>query len=238
VRAARRAPLSWRTRPPAILMAITPMVAAGALISSPSPGQDHDAIMLLDADGAGRAVPATTLHWGMHKTLHLLGLLLGGPKTGYDLHRILRAHGELYADLKKANVYYLLDRLARDGCLTVEVEPGARGPRRERLVYSITDRGRARFDELLQEVLRTPEPSFSSVAAAIIFLDRLPQEAAVSLLEERRRATRERRRQVVSHGEQPGGGPMSAVAVDHLLSLIDADLAWTDRTLETIQADR
>jgi DNA-binding PadR family transcriptional regulator len=171
----------------------------------------------------------------MHKTLHLLGLLLGGPKTGYDLHRILRAHGELYADLKKANVYYLLDRLARDGYLTVEVESGARGPRRERLVYSITDQGRARFEELLREVLRTPEPSFSSVAAAVIFLDRLPREAAIAMLEERRRATQERRAQVDSLAGRPGGGPLSAAAVDHLLALIDADLAWTDRTLEAIQ---
>jgi DNA-binding PadR family transcriptional regulator len=86
----------------------------------------------------------------MHKTLHLLGLLLNGPKSGYDLHRILRAHGELFADLKKANVYYLLDRLAKDRYLTVEAEPGARGPRRERLVYSITDQGRAHFEELLR----------------------------------------------------------------------------------------
>lgn len=186
---------------------------------------------------AGRGVaPGTTLHWSMHKTLHLLGLLLSGPKSGYDLHRILRAHGELYADLKKANVYYLLDRLAREGYLTVEAEPGARGPRRERLVYAITHRGQARFEELLREVLRTPEPSYSSVAAAVIFLDRLPRAVAIALLEERRRATQDRREQVVFQGKQPGGGPLSAAAVDHLLSLIDADLAWTDRTLETIQA--
>jgi DNA-binding PadR family transcriptional regulator len=104
------------------------------------------------------------------------------------------------------------------------VEPGARGPRRERLVYSITDRGRARFDELLREGLSTPEPSFSSVAAAVIFLDRLPREAAISLLEERRRATQERRAGVVSHGTRPPKGLLSTVAVDHLLSLIDTDL--------------
>jgi hypothetical protein len=85
-------------------------------------------------------------------------------------------------------------------------------------------------------VLRTPEPSFSSVAAAVIFLDRLPADAAVSLLEERRTATQERRAQVVTHGERPGAGTLTRAAVDHLLSLIDADLAWTDRTLHTIQA--
>src|SRR5690242_19416061 len=96
--------------------------------------------------GAGRppALPPS-YNGGMHKTLHLLGLLLAGPKSGYDLHRILRAHGELYADLKKANVYYLLDRLARDGFLSVQSEPGARGPRGERLIYTMTESGRERF---------------------------------------------------------------------------------------------
>lgn len=212
------------------LPVITPIVRAGAPICSPSPCREQD------AEGTGQAVPVTTLHWGMHRTLHLLGLLLGGPKSGYDLHRILRAHGELYADLKKANVYYLLDRLAREGYLTVEAEPGARGPRRERLVYSITDRGRAHFEELLREVLRTPEPSSSSAAAAVIFLDRLPHAEAIALLEERLRGTRERRAEVAALADRPGGGPLSNAAVDHLLSLVDADLAWTERTLEAIRA--
>jgi DNA-binding PadR family transcriptional regulator len=168
----------------------------------------------------------------MHKTLHLLGLLLAGPRSGYELHRILRAHGELYADLKKANVYYLLDRLARDGYLEVQVESGARGPRGERLIYSMTEKGRARFHELLRDVLGNPEPSFSSVAAAIIFLDRLPHIEAVALLEERRRLTLERRAEVAMLGEMGRSRPLTEVAVDHLLSLIDADLAWTVRTLE------
>jgi DNA-binding PadR family transcriptional regulator len=172
----------------------------------------------------------------MHKTLHLLGLLLGGPKSGYQLHRILRAHGQLYADLKKANVYYLLDRLAREGFLDVEAEAGARGPRRERLIYSITKRGRARFVELLRQVLGEPEPAYSSVAAAVIFLDRLQPEEAVDLLEARKAATEEQRREVAEHGEGFRARPLTEVAIDHLLSLIDADLAWTERTLTKLRA--
>jgi len=59
---------------------------------------------------------------------------------GYELHRVVAAHGELYADLKKANVYYLLDRLATDGYVLVRTEPGAPGGARgERLVYEITE---------------------------------------------------------------------------------------------------
>src|SRR5207248_1585495 len=94
----------------------------------------------------------------MHKILLLLGLLRREPLYGYELHRIVRAHGELYSDLKKGNLYYLLERLAADGYLQVEVEPGARGARGERVIYSITEKGRARFDALLCEILLTYEP--------------------------------------------------------------------------------
>ncbi len=89
----------------------------------------------------------------MHKILLLLGLLLRRPLHGYELHRIVRAHGELYADLKKGNLYYLLDRLAAEGYLKVQAEPGTRGARGERVIYELTDQGRARFKTLLREVL-------------------------------------------------------------------------------------
>jgi DNA-binding PadR family transcriptional regulator len=85
----------------------------------------------------------------VHKVLMLLGILRQGPMSGYDLHRFVRAHGAVSADLKKANVYYLLERLAADGYLHAHAEASAHG---ERLLYSLTDLGRARFDELLREV--------------------------------------------------------------------------------------
>lgn len=171
----------------------------------------------------------------MHKVLALLGLLLQGPRSGYDLHRIQRAHGELYADLKKGNVYYLLDRLAKDGYLDVEAEPGTRGRRGERLIYSLTELGRARFEELLRAVLRTPEPIYSSVGPAVVYLDQLSRAEAVSLLEERLAATQERRAQVAGRGEGQRSHPLIEMASDHLLSLIDADLAWNVRVLDWLR---
>jgi DNA-binding PadR family transcriptional regulator len=175
---------------------------------------------------------------GMHKALHLLGLLLNGPKTGYDLHRIVRAHGELYADLKKANVYYLLSRLAQDGYLNVEAEPGARGRRGERLVYSLTDKGRARFYKLLREVLRTYEPVPSSLASAVVFLPHLSHEDAMQLLAERRQQVAERREQVLARSRVGDHDDLVGLAQDHLLALIDADLAWTDRALVRLRTSR
>jgi DNA-binding PadR family transcriptional regulator len=170
----------------------------------------------------------------VHKTLLLLGLLLQGPRSGYDIDRFLRTRGALYADLKKANVYYLLDRLAREGFLDVEAEPGARGPRGERLIYSLTGRGRERFDELLREVLRTPESWYSSVGAAVTFLDRLAPGEAITLLEERRRDAASRRTEMAELIAMHRGMPLIELAMDHLLTLIDADLDWTERALQRL----
>jgi DNA-binding PadR family transcriptional regulator len=47
-------------------------------------------------------------------------MLFRRPLHGYELYQIIRAHGELYADPKKANLYYLLDRLAKKGDLVVQ----------------------------------------------------------------------------------------------------------------------
>jgi len=178
----------------------------------------------------------------MHKILILLGLLLRQPRYGYELHGIVRAHGDLYTDLKKGNLYYLLDRLAREGDLTVQAEPGARGARGERLIYAITDQGRARFAALLRAVLRTYEPAHTGVDVAVVYLHHLSPTEACSLLEERRRAVLTRRATAAAElGEIAVHEPAQRIAAgllaaDHLLSLMDAELAWTDRALAHLRA--
>src|SRR5215471_14033494 len=167
----------------------------------------------------------------MHKVLLLLGLLLQGPRYGYELHQIVRAHGEIYADLKKSNLYYLLERLASEGFLSVRAEEGTRGARGERLIYELTEQGRTRFNEVLREVILTYEPAHTGVDTAVMFLATLPHAEGMHLLMERRRVV-EARREAVAKELAVGAEdePLLHVASDHLLSLIDTELAWLDRS--------
>jgi len=172
----------------------------------------------------------------MHKVLLLLGMLLDGPLYGYQLHQIIRAHGELYADLKKANLYYLLERLAGDGYLEVNVEPGTRGARGERLIYIITAKGRAHFYTLLRETLQSYELVHKGIETAVVFLSYLTPEEGVTLLRKRREAVQAKRAQVVAGGvDTEQSSPLVVIASDHLISLIDAELAWIDRSLAYLQ---
>ena len=173
---------------------------------------------------------------GMHKELIVLGLLERGPQHGHELHRIVRAHGELYADLKKANLYHLLARLEEEKCLKVKREPGARGRRGERLVYAITDKGRRHFLALLRGVLQGYTSAHSGVEVAAVFLGRLPPEEAVALLTERRRVVAER--EAMLQRDFAGWdrrGPQFRISADHILSMNAAELAWIDRALETLK---
>lgn len=168
----------------------------------------------------------------MHKTLLILGLLRRGPLHGHELHRIVRVHGELYADLKKANLYYLLERLAKEGYLHVHAEPGTRGARGERLIYGLTVQGEAHFNELLRDVIRSYEALHTGVEVAIVFLSLLPVSEAITLLEERRRGVVEHRLKISAElGDTAQGSVLGAIASDHMLSLIDAELAWLDRSV-------
>jgi DNA-binding PadR family transcriptional regulator len=171
----------------------------------------------------------------MHKELLILGLVQSGHNTGYDLHRIVTAHGELYDDLKKGNVYYLLERLAESGALEVTAEAGARGPRRERLVYTLTDRGRRRFFELLREVVRTYELAHTGVEVGMVYLPYLAPQEAIPLLEERRQAVLARRTLMIEREARGGDHFHVQLARDHLLSLMDAELAWIERTLQRLR---
>jgi len=169
-----------------------------------------------------------------HKALLLLGLLRRGPMTGYDLNRIVRSHGPLYADLKKANIYHLLDRLAQQGHLSITVESGAPGPRGERLIYEMTASGREVLFRLLREAITAFEPSDTGLASAVVFLSELDQDEALRLLQLRRDVVRDRRTRAA---EELSGlsQPLSRLAGDHQLALIDAELAWVTEAIALIK---
>jgi DNA-binding PadR family transcriptional regulator len=175
----------------------------------------------------------------VHKELLILGMIGdAGTTTGYDLHRIIRAHGELFSDLKRPNMYHLLDRLASDGCLKVRHETGTRGRLGERRWFSLTLRGRRRFTTLLAEEVKTYRTVHTGVEVGMVFLAQLPVAEAAKLLRARQESTRARRRAVVSAFGNVSGRPFTQIAADHMLSLIDAELEWLSRAVKIVRGKR
>lgn len=176
------------------------------------------------------------------KTLMVLGLLKPGPKHGYELHRIVVAHGSLYADFKKPTLYHLLQRLAVQGAVRVRAEAGARGPRGERLVYELTAAGERLFRRLMRSTLGSYDAVHTGLEVAAVFLPRLSAREAQQLLEQRRAVVRARRDAMSGElgalGREPSSRRIAAgyLATDHALSLMDAEIDWMDRAIRHLAA--
>ena len=171
------------------------------------------------------------------RTLMVLGLLQSGPLHGYELHRIVVAHGTLYADFKKPTLYHLLHRLTVQGVVQVHSEAGTRGRRGERLVFAITPNGSGLFQQLLRQALSTYDRTETAFAIATAYLPWIPAREAQSLLARRRRAIEALHAEVVRDighlTAQPASRILAArsLATDHALSLLEAELAWLDRAM-------
>ncbi|MEV0000922.1 PadR family transcriptional regulator [Micromonospora sp. NPDC050980] len=78
----------------------------------------------------------------------VLALLARGPSYGYELKSAFEtAVGPQWGPLNIGHLYQILDRLSRDGLVIAERQPQPVKP--DRVVYEITDDGRAELDRWL-----------------------------------------------------------------------------------------
>ena len=120
----------------------------------------------------------------MERELLLLGLLQKEEMHGYQLHEFIDSFMQTCVDLKKSTAYYLLEKMAKQGYVTrTEEREGNRPPRR---VYHLTPAGEEHFLDLLQQNLATYLPAKFPGDTGLTFLDNLPTEETVVLLQQRR----------------------------------------------------
>jgi DNA-binding PadR family transcriptional regulator len=160
----------------------------------------------------------------------LLGLLMGGPRHGYDLKR---AHDERLPQAKPlafGQVYSTLGRLERDGYVEQSGQDRDGGP--DRTAYAITDLGREHLAAWLTAV-EPPAPYvtstlFSKVVVSLLAAD---EQRAHDYLIAQRAAHAARMRELTTAKTQPGAGVGDVVAADYALAHLDADLRWLQTTL-------
>ncbi|MBF0511712.1 MAG: PadR family transcriptional regulator [Candidatus Omnitrophica bacterium] len=101
--------------------------------------------------------------------LLFLGLLVKGPKHGYEIKLQLEEDLSPTIGLHIKSIYYPLQKMEREGLISKEV--GRREGRfPEKYVYSITSLGRKKFDDLIAESLLSLERPFFQIDLAFYFL--------------------------------------------------------------------
>lgn len=116
------------------------------------------------------------------KRLLLLGILSAHSLHGYELNELLKSPSTAIR-IGKANAYQLLAKLEEEGLVEGREEQIAKRP--PRTIYTVTEAGRAEFSRLLQERLAEFQPIEYPDGISLSFIDLLPPETVVPLLEHR-----------------------------------------------------
>jgi len=167
----------------------------------------------------------------MERKLLLLGLLRSHEMHGYQLHEFVDTHLGASIHLKKPTTYNLLNKMADDGWITYRVEQeGNRPPRR---VYGITPQGETAFQRLLRDSLADYKPAEFPGEIGLLFLDAIPGQEALSLLQKRRAIVESMLRTLHSHGEHPEGFQLMLLYQTRHLS---AELEWLDEVIALLES--
>jgi DNA-binding PadR family transcriptional regulator len=121
------------------------------------------------------------------RELFVLGLLRRQAHSPYAVDKILRDHLPLYRQLRRGNIYQLLERLYNDGYLTRRTAAAQRGPRESKTVYRLSSAGDARFRDLLRRVIADVQSSDTALETAFVLLGQLPRSEALALMLDRMR---------------------------------------------------
>ena len=162
--------------------------------------------------------------------LTLLGLLEREPSHGYELKRAYDTYFGRDKPLPFGQVYATLGRLARDGKVNGEAEPGD-GPDRKR--YAITELGAREFDSWLATPVE-PEPHLHTVLFAKVVLALMLGRPAEKYLDTQRTAHLQRMHELTEL--KAAGSLMDALLADHGLFHLEADLRWIDVTSARLNA--
>jgi DNA-binding PadR family transcriptional regulator len=121
----------------------------------------------------------------MKAEMLVLGVLHRGNFHPYEIkRRLMRAMVECYTDVDVGTLYYSIRRLTNDRLISaVARERVVRGGMRT--IYSITPKGKERFQQLLHECFEAEGPVSCTLYGALLFLHLADPQRVIPLLRAR-----------------------------------------------------
>ena len=164
-----------------------------------------------------------------------LGLLLEGPKHGYEIKRKIAE--ELYplVGLKIKSVYYPLQRLEQLGLVVKDV--GREGKFPEKFIYEITPSGRKRFSDLINQSFLAIERPFFNLDLSFYFFQYIDKKIAKRKLKGRLIFLRRILRNLEKFLQKKAYGASRhlQVILEHDLDLVRAEINSLARFVEKLE---
>lgn len=104
----------------------------------------------------------------------VLGFLMQGSMTGYELKKRFSLSFVFFSGLSYGSIYPALKKMEREGLITMKVEIQDGAPNRK--VYTITDSGRKVFLETLRAPFEVDRPKYGFLARLFFFAYLSPEE--------------------------------------------------------------
>lgn len=173
-----------------------------------------------------------TTHTWDDRALLLLGVLMNQSRHGYQINEFIEDVLCDVVSMKKPTAYALLDRLAGNGFISVQLEQ--EGNRPQRKVYTITKAGQDLFDALLRENLSNYDELTLPDNIGLMYLKHLPLAEVISLLRARLDALDD----LIANTRDipPHGGMLTVhIALDHVAARRRADRDWLEKTIAKLE---
>jgi DNA-binding PadR family transcriptional regulator len=169
----------------------------------------------------------------------LLGLLLDGPRHGYDLARHF-VPGTALGDvmhLGASHLYALLARLERDGLVAGQRQEV--GPRPARRVYHLTDAGRAIALQWIEEPVERPRDALLNFPLKLYLARHRDAACATALITQQRALFQDYLERLEEEATQPHEGADAAFIAlvrEGRIARTRAVLDWLDRCAAEVAA--
>lgn len=171
--------------------------------------------------------------------LAVLSTLVQRPMHPYEVASILRERGkDADMQIKWGSLYTVVGNLAKHGFIEV-ADTQKDGARPERVVYRITDAGRAELVDWVRELIANPEPEPLRFRAGLsVFAVLGPDEAATLLRTRLHRLDEETAAmtEALSANHASGLPRLFLIEDEYLLAARTAEAAWVRALLEEFDA--
>ena len=168
----------------------------------------------------------------------LLGLLMKGPKHGYEMKKILEEEIAQFLDLSSGSVYYTLKGL--EGKSLVSKTVGQAGRRPEKYIYEITEQGKKEFRQLLSRNFLVLQRPFLNIDLSLYFLEFLDSSEVREKIEKRLRSLREIRQwayQLAKTLRQEDAPFHRQAIAGHSLMTVQVEIDFVQKFLQSLETE-
>lgn len=167
--------------------------------------------------------------------LLFLGLLMEGPKHGYEIKRQIEEELFPFVGLKIKSIYYPLKKMEQLGLIDKDVGREGRWP--EKYVYSITLKGRKIFDHLISESFLSIERPYFNIDLSFYFLDYVDKKIARRRLRGRVIFLKRIKRDLENLNKNSKSPKRHlAIILEHDIDLVEAEIKSISSLIETLEA--